>query len=109
MQRVTEPNHQVAAGALRALLGAYDEARDLVNIGAYQQGADPIVDAALTLRPELDGYLRQPAEESVPFDEAVAGLMALAGQAHQALSAVPPADVQIAAPDVVDGDAQVAA
>ena len=109
MQRVTEPNHQVAAGALRALLGAYDEARDLVNIGAYQQGADPVVDAALTLRPELDGYLRQPAEESVPFDEAVAGLMALAGQAHQALSAVPPADVQIAAPDVVDGDAQVAA
>ena len=109
MQRVTEPNHQVAAGALRSLLGAYDEARDLVNIGAYQQGTDPIIDAALALRPELDAFLRQRAEESVPFEDTVAGLMTLAGQAHAALTASPPADVQIAPTDVVDGEARVAA
>src|SRR3546814_8214145 len=47
MQDVVTEGHQQQARALRALFAAYQRNRDLINIGAYQRGADPKVDAAL--------------------------------------------------------------
>lgn len=43
------------AGSLALL----ERNRQMVDIGAYQAGANPVLDAALSLAPALDGWLRQ--------------------------------------------------
>lgn len=46
----------VQASACLALL---DRNRQMVDIGAYQAGSNPVLDAALAVAPDLDGWLRQ--------------------------------------------------
>jgi len=43
----------------RRLLAAYRDVRELVEVGAYAAGSDPVADLAITLRPRLDAFLRQ--------------------------------------------------
>src|SRR3954469_10155367 len=78
MGQVTAPEHVSAARHVRALLAAYEEKRDLVTLGAYVAGSDPRVALAIRALPELERWLKQDARETVPFDETLAGLTALA-------------------------------
>ncbi len=86
MPRVVGPAHAGAARELRSLLAAYEDARDLISIGAYVSGSDPVVDRALELLPEVNAFLRQQPGEVSCFDEAVARLDELAGIDGPALS-----------------------
>jgi flagellum-specific ATP synthase len=68
------------ASALRntvALLGAYDEARVMIESGVYKSGTNGSVDKAIAARPSLMEFLRQPASEQVPFEETVTRLRAI--------------------------------
>lgn len=76
---ITTPEQQEAAIELRRLLGAYRDARDLVEIGAYVPGTNPLVDRALALKDAMDGFLRQRVDEQVPARDAWAALAALVG------------------------------
>ena len=78
MPRVTSPSHAAAARHLRQLMAAHEEARDLISIGAYVQGADPVVDRAVVLMPAINDFLQQRPEEVSGFDSAVERLLALA-------------------------------
>ncbi len=80
MERVAGRPHAEAARRLRGLLSAYEEARDLISIGAYVSGSDPLVDRAQDLLPRLQGFLRQQALDVTGFDGAIASLVALDGQ-----------------------------
>lgn len=70
---VTDEREQRVAGEVRQLLAAYADARDLIEIGAYVPGTNPIVDRAVSLRPSIDGFLRQrvaePTEAAEAFDQ----------------------------------------
>ncbi|WP_028006899.1 flagellar protein export ATPase FliI [Solimonas flava] len=57
------------ARALRTLFSAYQRNRDLINIGAYQRGADPKVDAALERWPRIEDFLKQSVHEAAAFDD----------------------------------------
>lgn len=57
--RLVDEAQAIQAQQLRLALAAYDEVKDLVEIGAYHRGANPVADAALDLKPELDDFLRQ--------------------------------------------------
>ena len=72
---VAEP-HARAAGALRQLWSAYEENRDLILMGAYSAGSDPLIDEAIVRRPELMAFLRQGAGERIGFADSVAALTA---------------------------------
>ncbi|MEX2196712.1 MAG: FliI/YscN family ATPase [Thermoleophilaceae bacterium] len=64
LQSEIAPDGTQAAGQeVRRLLAAYREKEDLISIGAYQGGTDPAVDAAIALRPRIDAFLRQRAED----------------------------------------------
>lgn len=54
-----------AAAQFKQLWQAYKEQQDLINIGAYRTGADPIVDRAIRLYPEMCDFLRQAEDEQV--------------------------------------------
>ena len=62
------------AGMLQRLEAAYREKEDLILVGAYQRGSNPLVDAALDLRGPVLDLLQQPPEEYTPMDRTVAML-----------------------------------
>jgi flagellum-specific ATP synthase len=76
---VTEPHVRAAAQELRALLAAHRDKKDLIAIGAYERGADPLADRAIDLEGAIHGYLRQTVEDPTGADEADARLRALVG------------------------------
>ena len=47
----------------RQCLSAYSNMEELIKIGAYRQGADPIVDRAIALNPMLEDFLRQDKDD----------------------------------------------
>ena len=52
-----------AADKARAHLDRYRQHADLISIGAYRPGTDPMVDAAIAIREPLNHYLTQGADE----------------------------------------------
>jgi type III secretion protein N (ATPase) len=79
MPAVTGVEHRAAAARMRELLGAWERDRDLIALGAYRGGADPVTDAAIARMPALEAFLRQGAgdlEASDGIDGVVARLQA---------------------------------
>jgi ATP synthase in type III secretion protein N len=68
MDSVVGVEHASSARALRASLGTYAERRDLLAVGAYARGADPKLDRAVDLMPELERFAAQDAFEVAPFE-----------------------------------------
>ena len=62
-------------------LKALEESRDLVNIGAYVPGSDPLLDEALGRREDIRRFLIQGIRETAPFADSQAHLRGLAGVA----------------------------
>jgi flagellar biosynthesis/type III secretory pathway ATPase len=69
MTAVADAGHLEAARRLRELLAAYEKNRDLILIGAYQRGSDPLVDRAIDQIGDLEGFLRQGLHEKPGFEE----------------------------------------
>jgi len=75
--RVTTPAQRADATHVRRLMAARRDAQDLVDVGAYAAGSNPVVDAALAAGPSIDAFLRQEVETVVPLDAAWAQLRAV--------------------------------
>ncbi|MGY1695244.1 FliI/YscN family ATPase [Geodermatophilus sp. SYSU D00814] len=71
---VTAPARMADAREMRRLMGALRDVKELVEIGAYQAGSDPLVDRARLLSPAIDAFLRQSLEDSTAPDDAWAML-----------------------------------
>ncbi len=79
MPAVVDGEHLEAAGRLRALLAAHQDARDLIAVGAYAGGSSPRVDEAIRKLPVIHQLLRQRPDETTPFDETREALRAVVG------------------------------
>ncbi|MFP4636425.1 MAG: FliI/YscN family ATPase [Nitriliruptoraceae bacterium] len=75
---VTDVEQQQIATTVRAALAAAARVRDLVEVGAYVAGSDPVADAALAHQDELDAFLTQADDEVCPSSKAWAWLADLA-------------------------------
>jgi flagellum-specific ATP synthase len=64
----TVPEREVVRQA-RKVMSAYANMEELIRIGAYRSGADPDVDRAIILNPDIEQFLRQDKEEYTPLDE----------------------------------------
>jgi flagellum-specific ATP synthase len=67
---VVPPAQMAEARELRTLMGALRDAKELIEIGAYQSGSDPLVDRARMLAPAIDAFLQQPVGETTPAVQA---------------------------------------
>ncbi|MHB1614886.1 MAG: FliI/YscN family ATPase [Actinomycetes bacterium] len=74
---VTSREQRQAAVAVRRLLAAYRDARDLIEVGAYVPGTNLDVDRAVALLPGIEAFLRQDPEEITGYDQAWEQLAAL--------------------------------
>jgi flagellum-specific ATP synthase len=75
--KVTEPWQRAAATALRKVMAARRNAQDLLDVGAYQPGTNPLVDAAVTHQDAIDAFLRQGMEERADAETSWRSLDAL--------------------------------
>src|SRR5205085_3360845 len=67
---IMTPDVREGAMRLRALMAAYRDKKDLIAIGAYERGSDPVTDRAIDLKDSIDGFLKQRVEEAVPGPDA---------------------------------------
>ncbi|WP_404435802.1 FliI/YscN family ATPase [Microbacterium aerolatum] len=67
--KVTSPEQRAAAASLRAVLAARRRANDLIDIGAYQSGADARIDAAIANEKAISGFLTQRLDETSPIEQ----------------------------------------
>ena len=77
MVELATPAQLTAARRFRQLYSAFRQNRDLVAVGAYQAGADPLLDEAIARQPHLLDFLRQDLRQGVDFASSVGGLETL--------------------------------
>lgn len=82
--KVTTPEQRAVATTLRKVMAARRSAQDLLDVGAYQRGTNPLVDAAVDHQDAIDAFLRQGMAERVTATgswERLAGLVRTLGVA----------------------------
>ncbi|TPV52567.1 FliI/YscN family ATPase [Pseudarthrobacter phenanthrenivorans] len=75
--KVNPPECSAAAAKLRKVMAARAAAQDLIDVGAYSRGSNPLVDAALDHQGAIEAFLQQSMNESTPADLAWAQLINL--------------------------------
>jgi flagellum-specific ATP synthase len=75
--RVTTPPQQAAVVRLRQVLAARRRAQDLLDVGAYAPGSNPLVDAAVAHADAIEDFLCQPIDEIATSGDSWGRLAAL--------------------------------
>jgi FliI/YscN family ATPase len=78
--QLSSPHHLAAARKLREALAIYEQSKDLIDLGAYTPGANPGLDAAVRVQPEIAAFLKQDVHVNAPFADAIASAQAIAGK-----------------------------
>ena len=81
MGDVTTKEHRNAAGILRNLMAVHAKNEDLINIGAYVSGTDPVCDKAITMMDDINKFLIQSTDEKIEYDKTVEELLKLGSRA----------------------------
>ncbi len=77
MPNIVSKEHRDSANRLRRMLSAYRDAEDLIMIGAYQKGTNPLVDTAVERMPQINAFLRQAIDERPTYEQTLQELLAL--------------------------------
>jgi flagellum-specific ATP synthase len=77
MVELATPPQLAAARRFRQLYSTFRQNRDLVAVGAYHAGADPLLDEAIARQSTLLDFLRQDLRQGIDFGASVGGLEAL--------------------------------
>lgn len=77
MPSVCSKEHISKVNRLRALLASYAASEDLVRVGAYQKGLDPLLDRAIATLPAIKNFLQQKPDEKADLKSSIASLFAL--------------------------------
>lgn len=71
MSQIAARDHKQAASKLKTVLATYNEAEDLINIGAYKSGSNPNIDYAISKINAVNAFLCQDVEEKFEFESSV--------------------------------------
>jgi flagellum-specific ATP synthase len=80
MRDIISKEHWNLAIAFRSLLAIYQQNLEVIQIGAYQSGANPILDRAIAVMPQIEQFLKQEVDHLSTMDEAISGML----KVHQA-------------------------
>ncbi|EIJ47244.1 flagellum-specific ATP synthase [Herbaspirillum sp. GW103] len=79
MHSITDADHQRRSRHLKQLYSRFQRNRDLISVGAYAAGSDPILDEAIALLPRMEAFLQQGIHEQADVSESLRQLTALFG------------------------------
>ncbi|MBE7704104.1 MAG: flagellar protein export ATPase FliI [Cyanobacteria bacterium SIG28] len=77
MGDVTTNEHRKVAGTLRNLLAIHAKNEDLINIGAYVTGSDPLCDKAISMMDNINEFLKQTTSDKIDFEKTMNDLTEL--------------------------------
>ncbi|MFT8556780.1 FliI/YscN family ATPase [Liquorilactobacillus hordei] len=69
MKSLITKEHENDAKELRENITVYADAKDLIDIGAYKNGANPVIDYAVSLHHPIEDFLCQSVDEYETFAE----------------------------------------
>lgn len=69
MSQIATKEHKQLAGKLKTVMATYNEAEDLINIGAYKAGSNKSIDFAISKIDSVNEFLRQGVDEKFSFEE----------------------------------------
>ena len=76
MVNLIEPAHLEQIRHFKQHYSRFQRSRDLISVGAYVAGSDPLLDQAIRLLPSFEKFLQQPLHERSEFEN---GVIQLAG------------------------------
>jgi len=71
MPDIVTKEHFEKYGSAKNMIAVYREAEDLINIGAYREGANPEIDRSVKLHNPIQSFLKQDMFEHYTFDETI--------------------------------------
>jgi flagellum-specific ATP synthase len=77
MPDIVPVDHRSRAMEFNEILASYNEAEDLINIGAYVKGSNPQIDHALSKIAMLRTFLKQDINEAAEYSESISRLYKL--------------------------------
>ena len=84
MTSLIDPNQFESVRRFRALYSRYQRNRDLISVGAYAAGSDPLLDEALVRYPQMEAYLQQNMAERAAYADSVSRLRSFAAKSSVA-------------------------
>ena len=69
MSQIATREHKQLAGKLKNVMATYNEAEDLINIGAYKAGSNKNIDFAISKIDKVNEFLMQGVDEKFNFEE----------------------------------------
>ncbi|UOQ85575.1 flagellar protein export ATPase FliI [Gracilibacillus salinarum] len=67
---------------IRTLLARYEDNEELIQIGAYKRGSNPVVDQAIQLQPSILNILKQDMDDKCDDETAITQLEEIARRSH---------------------------
>lgn len=77
MSQIAAREHKQLAGKLKNVMATYNEAEDLINIGAYKAGSNKNIDFAISKIDKVNEFLMQGVDEKYNFEEELQLLAAI--------------------------------
>ncbi len=71
INQITTDEHRDAISHLKHLYSTYQQNKDLITVGAYQKGTDPLIDDAIDMMPTIRSFLCQNINEEVHMQESI--------------------------------------
>jgi flagellum-specific ATP synthase len=66
---LVSPEYLEKVGSFKSIMATYQEARDLIEVGAYKAGTSARIDEAIAMIEKCMAYLRQKINESFAYDD----------------------------------------
>jgi len=77
MTAIVSPEQEQLVRQFKQLLSRYQRNRDLISVGAYAAGTDPLLDRAIALYPAIETFLQQNMHERSDYQQACEQLQGL--------------------------------
>jgi flagellum-specific ATP synthase len=75
MTDLVDQDQRAAAGRFKDALAIYQRNEDMINLGAYQRGANPDIDKALERHPHFMNFLKQPFDDPSSLEKSREALL----------------------------------
>ena len=71
MGDITSKEHRQMTFEIKKYMATYNEAEDLINVGAYSKGSNPEIDKAIEKMPMIKELLCQRTEDNISFEDTI--------------------------------------
>lgn len=71
MVEIVDDQHLAQAKRFKSLYSAFQQNKDLINVGAYRKGSDKLIDEAIAKHTKLDQFLTQGIKEQQGLEQCV--------------------------------------